>query len=61
MVPVSSIQMYPVSSVGQGGQKSGTLQQTDNFIWNTADILGRGATAVVYYARHKVSHKESLE
>lgn len=34
--------------------KTGSLQQTEHFIWNTADALGRGATAVVYFGRHKV-------
>ena len=34
--------------------KTGSLQQTENYIWNTADALGKGATAVVYFGRHKV-------
>ncbi|XP_060598323.1 serine/threonine-protein kinase TBK1-like isoform X3 [Ruditapes philippinarum] len=35
--------------------KTGSLQQTENYIWNTADALGKGATAVVYFGRHKDS------
>lgn len=35
--------------------KTGSLQQTENYIWNTADVLGKGATAVVYFGRHKSS------
>ncbi|XP_045164555.2 serine/threonine-protein kinase TBK1-like isoform X2 [Mercenaria mercenaria] len=35
--------------------KTGSLQQTESYIWNTADALGRGATAVVYFGRHKES------
>ncbi|CAL1537505.1 unnamed protein product, partial [Lymnaea stagnalis] len=31
----------------------GTLISTDNYTWNTADSLGRGASAIVYLGRHK--------
>ena len=32
----------------------GILQSSQNYTWNTADSLGRGATAVVYLGREKV-------
>ncbi|KAL8611310.1 hypothetical protein ACOMHN_013741 [Nucella lapillus] len=32
----------------------GILQSSHNYTWNTADSLGRGATAVVYLGREKV-------
>ena len=46
----------PTEHLGQTAQafKTGTLQQCENYIWNTADALGKGATAVVYFGRHKV-------
>ena len=46
----------PLAQIGQPtqGYKTGTLQQSEHYIWNTADGLGRGATAVVYFGRHKV-------
>ncbi|CAG5134900.1 unnamed protein product, partial [Candidula unifasciata] len=31
----------------------GTLVSTENYTWNTADSLGRGASAMVYLGRHK--------
>lgn len=34
--------------------QKGQLQSSDRVTWNTADSLGRGATAVVYLAREKV-------
>ena len=30
-------------------------KSTDTFCWNEADVLGKGATAVVYKARRKVN------
>ncbi|BFZ10682.1 hypothetical protein BsWGS_13721 [Bradybaena similaris] len=33
----------------------GTLVSTDNYTWNTADSLGKGASAVVYLGRNKVT------
>lgn len=44
------------SSSSGTGYKTGTLQQTQNFTWNIADALGKGATATVYFGRHKVRH-----
>lgn len=32
----------------------GTLLSSDNYTWNTADSVGRGASAVVFLGRHKV-------
>ncbi|CAG5136715.1 unnamed protein product, partial [Candidula unifasciata] len=32
-----------------------TLVSTDNYTWNTADSLGKGASAVVYLGRHKTA------
>lgn len=31
------------------------MQSTPNYLWNTDDVLGQGATASVYKARSKVS------
>lgn len=31
------------------------MQSTLNYLWNTDDVLGQGATASVYKARNKVS------
>ena len=31
-----------------------TIQQTNNFLWSTADLLGQGATSRVYKGRDKV-------
>lgn len=43
----------PSGSVGTM-LKTGILQHTPNYTWNTADALGKGATAVVYFGRNKV-------
>ncbi|WAR25921.1 TBK1-like protein [Mya arenaria] len=40
---------------GNAQVKTGSLQHTDNYTWNTADILGRGATATVFFGRHKTT------
>ncbi|KAJ8321481.1 hypothetical protein KUTeg_000962 [Tegillarca granosa] len=34
-------------------QKDGKWNETENFTWNDSNVLGRGATAVVYKARNK--------
>ncbi|KAL4226441.1 hypothetical protein ACF0H5_014424 [Mactra antiquata] len=44
-----------VAGHGATSFKTGTLQQTENYRWNTADAVGKGATAVVYFGRHKDS------
>ena len=36
--------------------KTGTLNYSSNYVWNKADLLGRGATACVYLGRHRVSN-----
>ena len=65
--PPGACTLYEINSMFQPGAserqpgpsaqlaKTGTLQQSENYIWNTADVLGRGATAVVYFGRHKVT------
>lgn len=36
-------------------------QSSETYRWNTGDVLGRGATAVVYKARHLVCiHNKSI-
>ena len=35
--------------------KSGSLISTANYVYNTADCLGKGATASVYLGRERVS------
>ncbi|XP_052284351.1 serine/threonine-protein kinase TBK1-like isoform X2 [Dreissena polymorpha] len=42
----------PGSSIS-GGARTGTLHETQHFRWNTADVLGKGATATVFYGRNK--------
>lgn len=43
------------------GWITGTLVSSENYTWNTADSLGRGASAIVYLGRHKVGfHFSSL-
>ena len=50
------------ASAGSSGSvcKTGTLQRTNHYIWNTADALGKGATAIVYFGRHKVLFKRNV-
>ena len=38
-----------------GTDKSGPLTYTANYVFNKADILGKGATATVFLGRHRVS------
>uniref|UniRef100_A0A0B6ZP08 Protein kinase domain-containing protein n=1 Tax=Arion vulgaris TaxID=1028688 RepID=A0A0B6ZP08_9EUPU len=46
---MTSTSAYPVVK--------GALVSTENYTWNTADSLGKGASAVVYLGRHKVGGK----
>ncbi|KAK3595603.1 hypothetical protein CHS0354_009560 [Potamilus streckersoni] len=38
-----------------GKEKSGPLSRSENYVWNNADCIGKGATADVYMGRHKVT------
>ena len=49
---VYTFQMQPGPS---GTDKSGSLTYTENYVFNNADILGKGATATVFLGRHRVS------
>ncbi|XP_012944425.1 serine/threonine-protein kinase TBK1, partial [Aplysia californica] len=48
------MQIIQSSKSPQHWRPPGTLLFSENYTWNTADSVGRGASAVVFLGRHKV-------